>query len=452
MKSFRTTGLILIVSLSWAVSAAKAQYDENRTPTLLPLPDAAPVLTAPPVANIKALEPYRSAFTSSQLAPAATPAPADPAPAGPMALGTANVDAGDPALWDDCGCNSCNNGGWFTYLGALAMTRNRANPYWTTYQTNNNPNQLMNTQNAGSGWAAGGQVTAGYAFGSYTGCGGQCGNAIACGTADACGQCGGCLGPAIAFTYWGLGPMTGFSRTVDPTNNINTALSTPIDLGGVNINGNPAGGYFDNAHEQRIWRTDRFNNFEVNLFQGTLFNTGRLQVAALAGFRYFRFAENLTYGSVAFGHNFGDNGGADEAYLSFKCVNNLFGGQLGAVFNYALTDRFGLFFIPKAGIFGNQMNCQTLLYSGDQVNNPTYNIAANKSDVSFLGELDSGFNWAWTDNLRLYFGYRVVGIANLALADNQFLPFLADTAGFAQVKQNGGMILHGALAGFVWTF
>ncbi len=73
------------------------------------------------------------------------------------------------------------------------------------------------------------------------------------------------------------------------------------------------------------------------------------------------------------------------------------------------------------------------------------------------GELDSWLQLAMTPNvIALYFAIVVVGIANLALADNQFLPFLADTAGFAQVKQNGGMILHGAFSGVaglrVWMF
>ena len=76
--------------------------------------------------------------------------------AGAAANSSDLANAGDPSLWDDCGCQTAKNGGWFTYFGALAMTRNRANPYWTTYQTNNKPNQLMNTQNAGAGWAGGG--------------------------------------------------------------------------------------------------------------------------------------------------------------------------------------------------------------------------------------------------------------------------------------------------------
>lgn len=452
MKSFCTTGLILLVSLGWAVSTALAQNNEYAAPTLLPLPDAAPVLQEPPIGNTSsnAAEPFGSAFTGSkQQEPQAEAAAADPAPQASTAPAGKTDESVSTSLWDDCGCNSCGGGRWFVNVGALAMTRNRANPYWTTFQTNNNPNQLMNTQNAGAGWAGGGQVTLGYDFGCYSG--GSCGSSGSCGECNECGSCG-CVGPAIAFTYWGLTPMNGFSSVTDQTNNVNTALSTPIDVGGVTISGQPAGDFFDNAHEQRIWRSDRVDNFEVNLLQAGLLDTGRLQVTALAGFRYFRFSESLTYGSVRFGSNFGDNNGADEAYLGIRCVNNLYGGQIGAAFNYAVTDRFGLFFVPKVGIFGNSMDTQTLLYSGDQVNNPTYNISGHKTDISFLGELDSGINWACTDNLRLYLGYRVIGVANLALADNQFLPFLADTQGFSEVKQSGALILHGAMAGVTWSF
>ena len=49
-------------------------------------------------------------------------------------------------------------------------------------------------------------------------------------------------------------------------------------------------------------------------------------------------------------------------------------------------------------------------------------------------------------------GYRVLGVTNVALGDNQFLPFLADAGGFADVKDNGSLILHGATAGLQFTF
>jgi hypothetical protein len=414
MKALCASALILIASLGWAATPAKAQ-DRNYSSALLPWPNAAPV----------------AAQTGYQTAP--TPAsPGTPSPmTGFEGQGPQPQSDLDAALHAPC-CETCDEFGctcrnWYVFAAALAMGRSRANPYWTTYQTNNNPNQLMNTQNAGADWAAGGQITLGYAW---------------------CGACG----PSLAFTYWGLSPMEGFSSVVDQTGNINTALSTPIDLNNVTMNnGDPASLYFDNAHEQRIWRRDIVNNFEVNALTG-IYQVGNLQMAALAGFRYFRFAEDLTYGSVMFGSTFGANGGADEAYLRFNCINNLYGGQVGALVNAMLTDDLSFFFIPKFGIFSNQMNCQTLLYTGDAVNNPTYNIAGHKTDVALLAELDSGFSWTFRDGWRAFIGYRVVGVNNLALADNQFLPFLADTQGFSEVKQNGSLILHGAFAGLGWMF
>lgn len=469
MKSLSALGLLACAALLGAPGEAVAQHTGvSRTRHLPPVTlvalrgSQASYTTAAPRA-----EAYSSMFTRSALVNEPTPAatgagpaissPATSSPATsttPMPSPTTPQSEYEQALkdtgWNDAdscttgGCDTCGTacgcgGGWFGAAGGLVMTRNRANPYWTTYETNNNPNQLMNTQDAGAGWAGGGLVTLGYAF-----CG--CAN-------DCCNTCGpsGLMGPALAFTWWGTGEMNGFSQIFDNTGDPNTALSTPIDLGGVTINGNPASDYFDNASQQAIWRTDNVNSFEFNLLQGGIINTGRLQVIGLAGFRYFRFSEVLTLGSAGFGSTLFDPAdAADTAYLGFRCVNNLYGGQIGAIFNYQVSPRFGLFLVPKAGIYGNQMNCQTLLYTGDGVS--TYNLYAHKADVSFLGEIDTGVSWAFTPNLRAFVGYRVVGVANVALADNQFLPFLADVAGFEQVKQSGSLILHGGFAGLAWMF
>ena len=464
MKSLSALGLLACAALLGAPDSAHAQYTGASQSRHLPPVTLVALRGSPASYTMVAprAESYSSMFTKSALAkeptPAAAPAPATSLPTtssaampSPPAAQSEYEQALKDTGWNDAdGCSSggcdtcggacgCGGGGWFGAAGGLIMTRNRANPYWTTYETNNNPNQLMNTQNAGAGWTGGGMLTLGYAF-----CG--CAN-------DCCNTCGpsGLTGPALAFTWWGTGEMNGFSQIADSTGDPNTALSTPIDLGGVSINGNPASDYFDNASQQAIWRTDNVNSVEFNLLQGGIINTGRLQVIGLAGFRYFRFSEVLTFGSAAFGSSLFDPAdAADQAYLGFRCVNNLYGGQIGAIFNYQFSPRFGLFLVPKAGIYGNQMNCQTLLYTGDGLS--TYNLSARKSDVSFLGEIDTGVSYAFSPNLRAFVGYRVVGVANVALADNQFLPYLADVAGFEQVKQSGSLILHGGFAGLAWMF
>src|SRR3954462_6469179 len=51
MKSFCKTGLVLFVSLGWAVSSAQAKSDAYAAPSLLPLPAAAPILGGPATAS-----------------------------------------------------------------------------------------------------------------------------------------------------------------------------------------------------------------------------------------------------------------------------------------------------------------------------------------------------------------------------------------------------------------
>jgi hypothetical protein len=440
-----TSALVVLASLVMAAPRAAAQAG---SPSLLPLPavTASDVVTAsynlPPTNT----GPQGSMFVGQD---AGAPAETGEAAGGSVIDGADGHSQFQESLYNEwTDCDQCAPGGrWFGAMGALVMGRNRANPYWTTYETNNNANQLLNTQNAGVDWTGGWQISAGYMFGACSGCG-------CCGPCGPCGGCGGCgaSGPGLGITYWGLGQMRGFAQINSPTDE----LSTPINLldpttgsGEVEIGGDPASDFFDNSASHRIFRNDRVNNFELNLLFGA-FNVGRWTVVPFAGFRYFRFDERLTFGGLAGGATWGGNGGADEAYLSFRTVNNLYGGQLGTYANYMFSDRFGLFIGPKVGVFGNQMNDRTLLYRGDGVT--AYDIAAHKADFSLLGELDTGLTWFVGPRFMAYLGYRVVGVTNVALGDNQFLPYLADVDGFAQVKQSGSLILHGAMIGGGWMF
>jgi hypothetical protein len=352
---------------------------------------------------------------------------------------------------DDCttGCCEPRCGGWFGTVGGIVMGRNRANPFWTTYQTNVNENQLMNTQNAGVDWQGGWEFTGGYMFGgggAGAGCGAGCVGAPGCGMPCASG-CG--MGPGIAFTYWGLAPMQGYSQIDSPTNELSTPINLEQQSGPLEINGVPMSDYFDNASSQRIYRTDNVNNFEVNGLLG-VWNFGRLTTVPFVGFRYFRFGETLTYQSLAGG---GDWPNPDDwAQHQNKMVNNMYGVQVGSFNNYMIGARWGLFLSPKVGLFGNQMNGRTQVQDGngnylvDQFGN-TYDIQAHKTDFSLLGEIDAGLTYFWRPNVFSYVGYRVVGISNIALSDQQFLPFEADYQGFQQINQNGSLILHGMMAG-----
>jgi hypothetical protein len=410
MRSFFTKGLVLLAATAWVASAAHAQLGPD--PASLFPRSGAGVAPASPSVQI----------ASYYFGPAST---SNDVPSGNMSAQTEqrsdlNEDQHAPCAgdFDACSDDGCSRK-WYAYAYGLAMTRNRAPAFWTTTTANDPFNLLMNTQNAGADWTGGGQVTVGYAW-------------------------RGAGGPALAFTYWGLASMDGSASVSDATGNPLTALSSTLNFGAFTIHGNPGTFYFDNAQEQAIWRRDRTNNFEANL-QSANYTVGSFQVAALAGFRYFRFTEDLTYGSASFGNSFVSNGGADAAYFNVRCHNDLFGGQVGAIISSILTHRVTAFVVPKVGIFGNQMSNQETVYSGDAVNTPVSLLTTHKSDVSVLSELDFGLNWIFNPAWRLTVGYRVVAVNNLSLADNQF-------AAYNHVEQSGSLILHGAFMGLGWMF
>lgn len=352
---------------------------------------------------------------------------------------------------DGCGCP----GPWFVSVGGLALTRDNPNRFWTTYNTTNNADQVMNTQDAKAGWGGGGEVTLGRWFGGGAGAGAfPFGGAGSMSCAPAGGCCAPCGASGIAATYWGVSPLTGSYSIVSPTNNLGTPINEQTQTGTVMMNSSlgstPSSYFFDGAHEQTVSRLDRINNVEINYMNLTYLGSGRTQAIWLAGIRYFRFDETLTYGSVAGGHNFGDGGGAYQAYLSNRSVNNLIGPQVGVILNHYFTPRFGLYISPKFGVFGNRATSTTTLYTGDGYT--TYDLSGTKNSFSALGQIDLGGNYMLNQRWSVYGGYRLVAITDLALSDNQFLPYLADTSGFQQVKTNGGLLLSGVYAGLIFRF
>jgi len=487
MKSFRKTALALSAGVLWAASAA-AQVSPYGSPSLLPLPESGPQLQAYPSTAFKTsrrgvvnptqpgdkvLAQNGEAVAPPEPAPAPPVPPADGAeygaagqsdaaqggytPAPPAPQSALDIGGGSAPGCTNGNCASGNNSalginpnsssydaalqangwgadcagygvgpsyarGWFGGFAGLVLGRNNANNFFTTYETNNNPNQLMHFPQAK--WGGGGEVFAGKWF--------------------SCG-CNGATG--VMFSFFTVDPLTG-SNSISSANN---TLSTPIDLGFVNIGNNTAGQFFDNAHEHRVSRKDEIQNYELNLLhQQYVIAPGRCQMTWLAGIRYFRFDETILFGSAAGGFNFGDNGGIHEAYLNTRVVNNLMGVQVGARADYFINPRWSLFAIPKMGVYGNQLNKQTMLYRGDGLT--SINVTGHKADVSLLGQLDLGMNYRISQHWSTYGGYRAIGVTGIGLSDANIPAFLNDTAFLQNVNSNGSLILHGAFTGVQFCF
>ena len=468
MRSFYWTRLAFSLGILWSASIAIAQDGSYASPSLLPMPQGGPqfqgyttdqtavqasALVNSPYSHAlyrhqpEAVPPAPGQQDLGQIPPPPPPGAMPPAggvPVPPPAKGNCAGSCGNCAAANDydaamCSgwCNDCcapgGCGQWFGSFAGLVLTRDNANPFWTTYETNNNPNQLMNTKDADADWAGGGEVRVG-----RWGC------------CDCTGRHG------IEFSYFGVSPMNGYASLRDPANN----LSTPIDLntqtGIFDIGLRPAADFFDNAREHRITRSDEIHNVEINMLRQTLVSNNRTQVTWIAGARWFRFDDRLVFGSVA-GANaltpnaeFGNNGGVDEAYLNIRCQNNLIGFQLGVRGDYYLTEKLGLYVTPKFGIYANDINTRSQLYAGDGT--VAFDIRSNEAHFSLLAQLDAGGSYQLNNNWRAFAGYRVIGVTNVALTDNQIPAFIAADDEFADVDTNGSLIVHGALTGLECRF
>lgn len=440
----RITKFVLALAVGATATIVRADSPNAATPAL-PLPEissswntsAAPsgVVSTSYDANTPSdQEPQGTVVKPTTPPPVPSPATDDQAaPNQPMPGETGSSCTTEPSCSStpSCGCNGNSYGSgcpcccnpWYGYAGGLIMTRLQSNKYWTTYNEINNNDQILNTDNASARWAGGGEFTVGRCFG--------CDN-------------------RIEATYWGIWQMTGAASVTSATNQLGTPMDTTN--GGVMIGTQTADSFFTNAHEALIQRNDQVNNVEINWsYNPTAADCGcGLSSTWLAGFRYFRFDEDLLWTSVAGNYTYGEDGGADQANLEIRAKNDLAGFQVGNRLDWKLCNCFGIYFGTKAGIYGNDATTTSSLYSGSGVSGFSY--SGHKDTVAFIGQADLGLNYDFNCRWSATLGYRVVVASGIALADNQIPFYLAGQDDFEDVKTNGDLILHGGFAGvqFRW--
>lgn len=371
------------------------------------------------------------------------------------ALGGACAMPNTSCAAPSCATPSCDLGSclyqpqWYASAAGLVMGRNNANRVWTTYQTNNNPNQLLNTQDAMSGWQGGYEVTLGRMF---------------------CCNCW-----AIEISYWWLAQMNGYAEV--PERNYDSgagafSYSTPLSFDNM-VWANPTvvpppAGIFDFARQHRIWRHDNFQNLELNLIRHQLApGNGPLAVDWSVGVRYFRFDEQLKVGALQQSvtgdpvHYWGEAGGQYEAYLNDSIKNSLVGFQFGLSAVYPIAQTFRFFLSPKFGIYNNHIENRFSGYRGDgllMAPDPasgvpgSFPVSANTNALAFLTEVNLGVDWNFAPRWTAFAGYRVTWATGIGLADNQYIPYVVDIPGHRHIETNGELVLHGAFAGLTFCF
>jgi len=342
-----------------------------------------------------------------------------------------------------CGGNACC-GNHYVYANALLMNRLRPGGFATS-TFNATGNQAINfcNQEFGGQWVGGFEVGTGWCFGC------NCNS-------------------ALELVYWGLFPATG---TAGATGGVNSL----INFSDLNYNGANANVPFTNAQIQQAQSAYNFNSVEANLVGNSLcggpFGCGMCGLCSgragspwgfgyVAGFRYMNFTDRFLFSSNANSTDLVNDPNALNYLGQFN--NNLYGFQLGSGLSYCVTNRLTAYVIGKAGVYDNVVSGLQRVYgtAGNAViNNGPYTgqdfvvRTANRSTFAMSGQIDLGGRWAITNNWSANFGYRVLALAGVATADDNFQQTqFHDVDGVAFLNRSGSFLIHGAYAGATYCF
>lgn len=434
--------LALMLGAAALTSVASAQQSSAYSPSLVPVPKSGPQLTgypSYPSAGARVWAGYQNEAGVLQT-------PADPHAAAPTPAEAAPANG-------DYGCEDCDSGwfgrfrkhcgsgcGWYASAAGLVLTRDRGNGL---IMTNDGTalSTVINSRDVMRDWQGGWEVTLGKFIGANT---------------------------AVEVTYWHTG-LFHESDTQIAAAQASGQLDTPLNFGNLNDGTNDIQDlYATAAGAHMVGRANEFMNIEINLIRhscccdrpaiGSGYGCGEcgdcgsccrpICYSWFAGVRLFRFYENLLFATSDDNTDFVFD--ANEAYYDVRVHNNLVGGQIGGrVDYYTCGGKVGLWFAPRLGLYGNHISHESFLRTG---NGELFDIRSHKNDVAFLGQIDVGGDYYITDNLKLFGGYRLVGVAGVALSDEQIPQNIENAAAIADVDSNGSLLLHGAFMGLEYRW
>lgn len=248
--------------------------------------------------------------------------------------------------------------------------------------------------------------------------------------------------------YWGLASQTNAATL----GNMPITRLTGLSL--VNIGPwGTAGGLFNTADYHRIQRSSEFHNFEWNLINhASVCANNNWLYRGIFGVRVMRFRDALQY-SAHSASGFGALG-FNAVNYNILTRNTFVGAQAGGSGEYCVTDKLRLGVGANAGIGTNFIEAdQTIANSNGVVGVVpgfgNYSVMNDDNNLAAFGEFDARMYYHVSCNWRLSVGYRVLGLAGVALAQDQIPNAVSD---LSYVKRDGGLLLHGLTMGAEFSY
>jgi Putative beta barrel porin-7 (BBP7) len=179
----------------------------------------------------------------------------------------------------------------------------------------------------------------------------------------------------------------------------------------------------------------------------------------LAGVRYFRFNDTLSYASSRLDNQF--TGANDDIYWDTQLQNDLLGAQLGGIINYCTGRRANLYATTKMGVYGNRSQYDTSIggigtaayvSSTNAFNGQNFVVSSSKTDVAFIGEVGTGVNIRLSSKWSANVGYRAIAASGVATAVDQIPLEMIHLGNVANFDNNGSLILHGLTLGGLYNY
>jgi hypothetical protein len=185
----------------------------------------------------------------------------------------------------------------------------------------------------------------------------------------------------------------------------------------------------------------------------------RYSCTGVCGVRYMELNEEFMYG-VDFDNTGVAYPAAIDGSLDYwsQVDNTLIGAQIGCNGMYRIGCKWGLHANTLVGVYGNDVDVRQYMVSPTGLvryigTGENFDVMASKTDVAMMGEVRLGASYQATCRLRVYGGWRAIGLTGVALATDQTPSAFLSAAQMANyVNSNGSMILHGLQTGLEWNY
>jgi hypothetical protein len=338
-----------------------------------------------------------------------------------------------PFAGSDSSCGTCQYIGpsrWYVGAYGLMLARDTQEHFTFSFDDANEAVQFTDAKDADVGFGGGYAAVVGHYF-----------------------NCG-CN--AVEAVYWGWFPedastLTFFNQAAGNLNGI-------FNWNSLTYNGLTMDNFVNNAGVHGLFRENEAHNFEINVLSFSGDTGAPFRFTGLAGFRYFRFEDQLIFRADASDTAF--TGEVDEVFYDIETLNRLIGFQVGGVGTYCIGPRLSLNGGTKLGIFGNHISHTShiggpagtaVINNGPNAGREFY-ISNSKNEVSFLGEVFVGFGYSITPRWTASAGYRALAITGLALPTDQIYPDLRGINDLETIESQSSLILHGAYFGAQYCF